>query len=105
MRPTEDLTRDLRNLALYATERADLDGLLARALDYLAGVIPYDLAAVLELVDGTLNVRCARGKLADVRVRSHRIQLADFPSVRMALETRRTRVLEEHHHQGEGDPY
>ncbi len=105
MRPTADFTRDLRNLALLAGERADLDGLLGRALDYLSGVIPYDLAAVLELVDGTLNVRCARGKLAGARVRAHRIRLADFPSVRMALETRRTRVLEAHDHQGEGDPY
>jgi transcriptional regulator with GAF, ATPase, and Fis domain len=105
MHAPDDLTRDLKNLALYATERTDLDGLLARALDYLSGVIPYDLAAVLELVDGALNVRCARGKLASARVRAHRIELRDFPSVRMALETRRTRVLEQHDHQGEGDPY
>src|SRR5688500_20324893 len=105
MHATDDLTRDLKELAMFAAERPDLDGLLARALDYLLSVIPYDLAAVLELVDGALNVRCARGKLAGARVRSHGIALRDFPSVRMELETRRTRVIEEPDPQGEGDTY
>ena len=41
-----------------------------------------------------LAVRCARGRLANDDVKNHRIALADFPSVRMALESRRTRVLE-----------
>ncbi len=100
-----DLTHDLREVALLAGEQGGTDALLERALDYLSGSIAYDLAAVLELSGDQLAVRCARGRLASDKVRQHRIALADVPSVRMALESRRTRVLEEHDHAGEGDPY
>ncbi|MEQ9503970.1 MAG: sigma 54-interacting transcriptional regulator [Deltaproteobacteria bacterium] len=100
-----DLTKDLERVALLAGQVGDTDALLERALDYLSGTIPYDLAAVLELSGDELAVRCARGRLANDDVRRHRIALADFPSVRLALESRRTRVLEEHDHEHEGDPY
>jgi transcriptional regulator with GAF, ATPase, and Fis domain len=101
----DDLTRDLRELALLANRAPSLDGLLARALDDLASIIPYDLAAVLVLEGADLVVRCARGRLAGAKVSAHRIALEDFPSVRIALEAKRTRVLEAHDHSSEGDPY
>ena len=100
-----DLTHDLKEIARLAGEQGGTDALLERALDYLSGSIPYDLAAVLELSGNELAVRCARGRLANDAVRAHRIALADVPSVRLALESRRTRVLEKHDHAGEGDPY
>jgi transcriptional regulator with GAF, ATPase, and Fis domain len=101
-----ELTADLGDLAQLATRPARLDELLAHALDYLAEIVPYDLAAVLELRGDELVVRCARGPLANDKVRSHAIALEDFPSVRQALETRRARVMTEHDHaDGDGDPY
>ncbi len=101
-----DLTEDLREIARLAVQPGGVDELLGRALEYLEPVIPYDLAAVLELREDRLRVRCARGKLANDRVRAHEIRLADFPSVRRAIETRSARVLLEHDHSaGEGDPY
>ena len=101
-----DLTEDLREIARLAVQPGGVDELLGRALEYLEPVIPYDLAAVLELRDDRLRVRCARGKLANDQVRAHEISLADFPSVRGAIETRSARVLLEHDHAaGEGDPY
>ncbi len=84
---------------------ADLDNLLPRALAYLADVVPYDLAAVLVLTGDTLQVRCARGPLATPKVRDHQLSLAQLPVVRMALDTRRTRVVRAHDHAAEGDPY
>ncbi len=100
------LKSDLRALAQLATTPAELDALLAQALDTLAELIPYDLAAVLELHGDDLNVRVARGKLASTSVTSHRISLRDFPTVRRSLETRRPIALLEHHHSSdEGDPY
>jgi len=101
-----DLTEDLREIARLAVQPGGVDELLGRALEYLEPVIPYDLAAVLELRNDHLRVRCARGKLANDQVRAHEISLADFPSVRSAIETRSARVLLEHDHAaGEGDPY
>jgi transcriptional regulator with GAF, ATPase, and Fis domain len=101
-----DLTEDLREIARLAVQPGGVDELLGRALEYLEPVIPYDLAAVLELRDDHLRVRCARGKLANDRVRAHEISLAAFPSVRSAIETRSARVLlERDHAEGEGDPY
>lgn len=81
------------------------DDLLERALDYLAASIPYDLAAVLELEGEELAVRCARGRLASEAVLAHRLQLSNVPSLRLALESRRTKILEDHDHEKEGDPY
>lgn len=100
-----DLTRDLHELARLAGEPRRVDQLLERALDTLRDVIPYDLAAVLELDGETLQVRCARGPLADERVRRHRIELGRFPDLRRALETRRARTLDEADHGYGADPY
>jgi formate hydrogenlyase transcriptional activator len=68
-------------------------------------VVPYDLAAVFELEGDELVVRQARGPLASPEVRRHRLALSRFPALRLALESRRTRVLEAHDHAHEGDPY
>lgn len=101
-----DLTRDLRELAQSATDPTDIEGTLQRALEAMAEVIPYDLAAVLELEGEVLWVRAARGSLANGAVRSHRLRLEAFPTVRRAMETRRATALStEHHASAEGDPY
>jgi transcriptional regulator with GAF, ATPase, and Fis domain len=101
-----DLTRDLYALAAAAGEPAALDEVLSQALASLEAIVPYDLAAVLELRDDALAVRAATGRLADDRVRGHAISLRDFPTVRRALESRRPVALLEHDHRGdEGDPY
>lgn len=100
---------DLRNVALLAGRAADVDHTLGTALDALADVIPYDLAAVLELRDGLLIVRCARGPLADDRVRAHVIDLATAPDLAAAIASGRPRVFTEAEHDqaqgGDGDPY
>jgi len=100
-----DLTRDLKEVALLAGAAGGVDDLLARALDRLADVVPYDLAAVLELDGDELRVRAARGRLADHRVRAHRIALADAAPVREALASGRPRVLEGDDHAHVGDVY
>ncbi|MDF1661490.1 MAG: GAF domain-containing protein, partial [Planctomycetota bacterium] len=101
-----DLTTDLGALTQLAATPGRLDDLLDRALDSMKSLVPYDLAAVLELESGQLRVLSARGKLANDKIQAHTIALDDFPSVRRALETREARVLLEHDHAGsEGDPY
>lgn len=106
MRTLIDYTSDLKDLARLAGEPDALESVLGRALDSLAGIVPYDLAAVLEIEGDDLRVRAARGPLARPEVRRHRIALRRFPTVRRALETRRSIALLEHHHDSdEGDPY
>ena len=85
----------------------ELNGVLRRALDTLQAILPYDLAAVLDLhANEELRVRTAVGPLANDAVRRHRISLARFPTIRRAMETRRPVALLEHHHASEeGDPY
>jgi transcriptional regulator with GAF, ATPase, and Fis domain len=105
---SEDLA-DLRDVALLAGRAADVDHTLGTALEALAEVIPYDLAAVLELRDGSLRVRCARGPLADERVRQHVIDLAQAPALAAAISGGRPRIYTEEDHDhargGDGDPY
>ncbi|WP_395824746.1 sigma 54-interacting transcriptional regulator [Archangium minus] len=102
----QTLTGRLEELTRLAGTPGRLEELLTRALDALGSTIPHDLVALLELEAGVLQVRVARGPLADKRVLSHRLPLERHPTLRSVLETRRARVLEEHHHSGdEGDPY
>jgi transcriptional regulator with GAF, ATPase, and Fis domain len=96
---------ELRTLVALATDAAHVDEVLQRALERLNDVIRYDLAAVLELEGDELHVRCARGRLASHRVRSHRIALSDFPILRQALAARRPTVLTEKDHSHSADPY
>ena len=100
-----DLTSELREIAALASNPARVDDLLERALDALEQGIPYDLAAVLELDGDHLRVRCARGPLADDRVRRHIVSLAEHPELRRTLETRRPRTLDERDHEAGSDPY
>ena len=97
----------LPSLAPLAFGAASLEEVLRRALDSLQVVVPYDLAVILDLErDDQLRVRTAIGRLADDRVRRHRIQLERFPTIKRALETRRPiALLEEQHQSDEGDPY
>ncbi len=101
-----DLASALQTLAQVAGRLPQGPDFLPSALDALAGVVAYDLAAVLRLDRGRLRVVCARGPLADERVKTHSIALASFPSVREALDSGHTRVmLETDHREGDGDPY
>ena len=100
-----DLTRDLHDLARMVGTRSN-DEVLAYALDALHGLVPYDLAAVLRLRGDGLVVEAMAGRLAGAKVRGHTLDLAHFPTVRRAIETRRPIALETHHHTSdEGDPY
>jgi transcriptional regulator with GAF, ATPase, and Fis domain len=103
-----DLTRDLSELVRLAASPAEdgVDEILRRALDGLARVARYDLATVFVLEGQRLVVRAARGPLASEKVRGHALALADFPTLREALETRRARAYtEDDHSHGDGDPF
>jgi transcriptional regulator with GAF, ATPase, and Fis domain len=104
-----DFAADLRDVALLATRPERLDLTLAAALDALAEVVPYDLAAVLELDGQRLQVRCARGPLANAQVARHEIDLTRAPELTAALASGRPRTFTEAEHDrghgGEGDPY
>ncbi|BDU74464.1 sigma-54-dependent Fis family transcriptional regulator [Mesoterricola silvestris] len=101
-----DLARALKELALVAGRLPQGEAFLPAALDALAGIVPYDLAAVLRLEKGRLRVVCARGPLAGDPVRTHTLDLDRFPSIAEALRTGRTRVMDAHDHaEGDGDPY
>jgi formate hydrogenlyase transcriptional activator len=103
---TVDLTHDLRALARLAAEDDGLEDLVRRGLDWLGRLAPYDLATVFELEGSTLVVRAARGRLADDRVRHHRLDLGRFPSIRAVLASRRARAFTETDHaDGDGDPF
>jgi len=79
---------------------------LSRALLVLREAVPYDLAVLYALHGDELRVRAAEGPLASGRVIEHRLALADYPSVRRALASRRPIVLSAADHEGaEGDPY
>ncbi len=101
-----DLTGDVGELVRLAAEGDGLDDLLRRGLEWLNRIASYDLATIFMLEGGTLVARAARGPLADARVRGHALALADFPTIREALETRRARAFtEEDHAHGDGDPF
>src|SRR4051794_14050272 len=105
MASTLDLTQDVRDLMRLAVEGEGLDDLLRRGLDWLSRIAHYDLATIFVLDGGKLVARAARGPLADARVRQHVLSLADFPSIREALETRRARAFLDTDHAHEGDPF
>ncbi|MCK6557026.1 sigma 54-interacting transcriptional regulator [Candidatus Binatia bacterium] len=101
-----DLTEDLKELVQLAAADDGLDDLLRRGLDWVARLAPYDLATVFEVRDGHLVVRAARGPMAGPAIRTHRLALSSFPTIREALETRRARVFtEDDHAHGDGDPF
>ncbi|MBL8842129.1 MAG: sigma 54-interacting transcriptional regulator [Planctomycetes bacterium] len=102
----DDLARQLQQALVAGTSREEVNELLAGALAALAHLLPFDLAAILELDGDELAVRVAHGPLDSDKVRRHRLKLADFPSVRRALkEGRAVRFAEHDHADGDGDPY
>jgi transcriptional regulator with GAF, ATPase, and Fis domain len=109
--PTDspDFAADLRDVATLATRPERLDLTLAAALDALAEVVPYDLAVVLELVGQRLQVRCARGPLANAKVSAHELDLTRAPELKAAIASGKPRAFTEAEHDrahgGEGDPY
>jgi transcriptional regulator with GAF, ATPase, and Fis domain len=101
-----DLTRDLRDLVDLAADQSSLDDVLRRGLDGLSRIVKYDLGVVFVLDHGKLTSRVARGALADARVKNLTVDLAKFPSIKEALNSRRARAfLESDHAHGEGDPF
>ena len=105
-RPIEDLTAGLAQALELGTSIEGVDALLGDALEAFGRLVPFDLAAILELVGDELRVRVARGPLDGESVRRHRLRLADFPSVRAALEHgRAVAFTESDHARGDGDPY
>ncbi|MEL7368964.1 MAG: sigma 54-interacting transcriptional regulator, partial [Myxococcota bacterium] len=79
--------------------------LLPRVLDALADLVPYDMAAVLEIVDQDLVVKCARGPLVTDAINQHQIRLSEHPEIQAALRDGRARVMTEDAHAAGHDPY
>lgn len=101
-----DATRDLKELADLAANPRRMDEVLTHALEGLQNLVPHDLAAVLRLDGDTLEVLAARGPLAGDQVRAHRLDLAEYPTIRRVLDNRRPVILNEDDHTGdEKDPY
>jgi transcriptional regulator with GAF, ATPase, and Fis domain len=101
-----DLTRDVSAVAALSTSVEVVDAVLAEALDALGALVPFDLATVMEVAGDELVVRVATGPLDGPEVRRHRIQLADYPTIRELLATGRARAFVEHDHRdGDGDPF
>jgi len=101
-----DFAAELEAITRLAAKPEAIEDLLARALDALETLVPYDLAAVMELHEQRLEVRVARGVLANAAVRAHSIDLRRFPTIQRALDTRQPIALQEHHHASEeGDTY
>jgi transcriptional regulator with GAF, ATPase, and Fis domain len=95
-----------RELAELAASDEAVHELLRRGMDWLARVVRFDLATLFLLQGERLVALSARGPLASDKVRHHALRLADFPTLRQVLETRRARALtEEDHAHGEGDPF
>ena len=97
---------EARDLIELAASEPPVTELLRRGLEWLTRVVRFDLATVFLLREGKLVSVLARGPLASERVRRHELRLADFPSLRQALETRRARAFtDEDHSHGDGDPF
>ncbi|MCO4743787.1 MAG: sigma 54-interacting transcriptional regulator [Proteobacteria bacterium] len=101
-----DLTRDLASMRELSARPGDVDRLLDEALSAFRGIVPFDLATIMELHGDALEVRVASGELASSKVRQHSLQLTDFPSIRAVLERGGARAFHEHDHaDGDGDPF
>ena len=101
-----DLTRDLAAMRAMGAPPGDIDRLLAESLTAFHGIVPFDLATIMELRGDSLEVRVASGSLASDEVRSHRLELAQFPSIREVLTRGRAHAFREHDHSdGDGDPF
>ncbi|MDY7229083.1 sigma 54-interacting transcriptional regulator [Hyalangium rubrum] len=99
------LAREAKDLVELANTEETVSELLRRGLDWLTRIARFDLATLFLLREARLVAVAARGPLANARVRGHVLDLAAFPMVRQALETRRARAFTEEDHSGEGDPF
>ena len=102
---TAPITDALKDIALLAGGADPEQELLPRVLDALADLVPYDMAAVLELVDQDLVVKCARGPLVTDAVNQHHLKIAEHPEIQAALKEGRARVMTEQSHAEGQDPY
>jgi transcriptional regulator with GAF, ATPase, and Fis domain len=101
-----ELGKEARDLIELAAREEAVAELLRRGLDWLTRVVRFDLATLFLLQEGKLVAVAARGPLATQQVRRHELKLADFPTLRQALETRRARAFtQEDHAHGDGDPF
>jgi len=102
----DDLAHELQQALAVGTTREQVNELLGGALQAFGRLVPFDLAAVLELDGDELRVRVAKGALDGAKVRAHRLRLADFPDIRDALKSGRAVAFGagDHAH-GDGDPY
>ncbi len=101
-----DLRRNLQAVSRLGTSVEAVDRMLAEALDALGGMIPFDLATVMELSGAELRVRAASGPLDGPTIRRHRLRLEDYPSIVRLLERGEARAFVEHDHaEGDGDPF
>lgn len=98
-------TDALKDIALLAGSADPEQELLPRVLDALADLVPYDMAAVMELVDQDLVVKCVRGRLATDAVSRHQVRVSEHPEIQAALREGRARVMTESAHQEGHDPY
>jgi transcriptional regulator with GAF, ATPase, and Fis domain len=99
------MAKEARDLVELASTEEGVSELLRRGLDWLTRITRFDLATLFLLKDERLVAVAARGPLANAKVRGHVLELARFPQVRQALETRRARAFTEEDHTGEGDPF
>ncbi|SEU16468.1 sigma 54-interacting transcriptional regulator [Stigmatella erecta] len=94
-----------KDLLELASAEPSVTELLRRGLDWVTRIARFDLATLFLLKNARLVAVAARGPLANAQVRGHVLELARFPQVRQALETRRARAFTEEDHTGEGDPF
>jgi transcriptional regulator with GAF, ATPase, and Fis domain len=105
-RPIDDLTAGLAQALELGTSIERVDSLLGDALEAFGRLVPFDLAAILELDGDELKVRVSRGPLDGEKVRRHRLKLSEFPSVKAALDGGHAVAFSEADHaHGDGDPY
>lgn len=93
-----DLTRDVTAAASMGASADQVDQLLGESLDTLGRLVPFDLATIMELQEGTLRVRVARGALAGPAVEQHRLDLHAFPAIGELLERGKARAFSERDH-------
>ncbi len=105
MAETRRITAELSELAQLAGNPAEVDELLRRALDALQVSIAYDLAAVLELEEGALKVRCARGPLVNDQVLALKRPVPPSSVIAEALNKQEALVVQAHDHEAGEDPF
>ncbi len=84
----------------------EVNQLLGESLEALGKLIPFDLAAIMELRGEELAVRVSRGELSGPKVDAHRLRLTDFPGIRELLNTDEARAFTDRDHsEGDGDAF